>query len=153
MMGTRRATFSFSAILLAAAISVARSQETDIYGNPVSSDQGSYVGGGCASAGDRLFNGNCASFVEYFRTRADYAISQSDADFRNTVNGSPFPSDGCCYDARSFTQSGCSCDRNLLSQAAQRGVGNNAIRIIARATQFSRCTSSQFGGGIGTGGC
>ena len=26
---------------------------------------------------------------------------------------------------------GCSCDRNLLQQAAQRGVGNNAIRISA----------------------
>ncbi|KAK9905073.1 hypothetical protein WJX75_009370 [Coccomyxa subellipsoidea] len=91
--------------------------------------------------------------VEYFRSRADYAISQSDADFRTTVNSSPNPSDGCCYDARSFVQSGCSCDRNLLAQAAQRGVANNGIRIIARATQFSRCTSSQFGGGIGTGGC
>lgn len=32
--------------------------------------------------------------VEYFRSRADYAISQSDADFRTTVNSSPNPSDG-----------------------------------------------------------
>ena len=32
--------------------------------------------------------------VGYFRSRADYAISQSDSDFRNTVNGSPYPSDG-----------------------------------------------------------
>lgn len=32
--------------------------------------------------------------VGYFRSRADYAIGQSDSDFRNTVNGSPYPSDG-----------------------------------------------------------
>ncbi|EIE18759.1 hypothetical protein COCSUDRAFT_54877 [Coccomyxa subellipsoidea C-169] len=151
-MASIRATYYLLGIIIVLLISAATAQDTDIYGNPVSSDQGSYVGG-CSSQGDRLFNGNCGSFVEYFRARADYAISQSDADFRTTVNSSPYPSDGCCYDARSFVQGGCSCDRNLLSQAAQRGVSNNGIRIIARATQFSRCTSSQFGGGIGTGGC
>ena len=32
---------------------------------------------------------------------------------------------------------GCSCDRNLLAQAAQRGVANNGIRISAHPALLS----------------
>lgn len=37
---------------------------------------------------------------------------------------------------------GCSCDRNLLQQAAQRGVGNNAIRISVFLALPSRLQSN-----------
>ncbi|CAK0783462.1 hypothetical protein CVIRNUC_006661 [Coccomyxa viridis] len=111
------------------------------------------AGSSCQSLGDRLFTGNCKSFVNYFKDKADYAITQSDSAFKGTVGGAPYPSDACCYDARDFTTSGCSCDATVIEGGKRNGLKENAIRIIARATMFSRCTGSQFGGDISNGGC
>ncbi|CAL5220619.1 g2661 [Coccomyxa viridis] len=107
----------------------------------------------CQSLADNLFNGNCKSFVGYFKDKADYAISQSDAAFKNTAAGAPYPSDSCCYDAKDFSNLGCSCDAAVIGGARQNGVKENAVRIIPRATMYSRCNGNQFGDATTSGGC
>ncbi|BDA49715.1 hypothetical protein COCOBI_14-3350 [Coccomyxa sp. Obi] len=113
---------------------------------------GSQCQSGCCNLGRTVFEGACESFASYFKNDADAALSESDADFQARVADAPVPSSRCCIDARAYTQYSCACNSDLMNAAASRGVSNNAVRVVGRATRFSICTSSSNGGAI-QGGC
>ncbi|KAK9904876.1 hypothetical protein WJX75_004448 [Coccomyxa subellipsoidea] len=113
---------------------------------------GSQCQSGCCNLGRTVFEGACSSFANYFKNDADTALSEGDAAFAARVANAPVPSSRCCIDARSYTQYSCACNSDLMNAASGRGVSNNAVRVVGRATRFSVCTSSSNGGAI-QGGC
>ena len=47
----------------------------------------------CARTGTLYALKVCSLQVNYFKDKADYAITQSDSAFKGTVGGAPYPSD------------------------------------------------------------